>query len=373
MISPDGEQLAFSATNADGVTKVWVRPLNSSWAAPVPGTEDGSLSFWSPDSRSLGFYADGKLKTVDVTGNSLQVLADADPKGVGAWGLSGIILFKPAGRNVICKIPASGSTPAAATRLAKDETNHLDVVLLPDGKHFLHGATTTTGASRIDMGSLDSTESKLVLDDAWPQGYAAGFLLFAKPGEAFAQPLDPATGDLSGKATPLAQAWNVSARNDSMLAYQAASSTAHLAWFDRSGNPLGALGEVAEYNSPKISPDKKQVLARVKNLQTGTDELWAFPISGGVSTRLTFESGRKIWSVWSPDGKYVAYASAAGDQRAIFRRAADGSGQAEALFVPGPKLSTDNLAVVDGLRTAAIFPTTPTTERRDMRRVGFCL
>ncbi|HEY6290482.1 MAG TPA: hypothetical protein VI455_02845 [Terriglobia bacterium] len=133
-----------------------------------------------------------------------------------------------------------------------------------------------------------------------------------------AQPFDPSTGTLSGKATSLAQADNVSATSASILAYQGASPTARLEWFDRSGNPLGSLGEVAEYNSPKISPDGKQVLARVANHQTGTDELWSFPVSGAVSTRLTFGSGAKIWSVWSPDGKYVAYAGPGGDPRAIF-------------------------------------------------------
>jgi hypothetical protein len=95
-----------------------------------------------------------------------------------------------------------------------------------------------------------------------------------------AQPFDRSTGTLSGKATSFAQADNVSATSDSIMAYQGAYSTARLEWFDRSGNPLGSLGEVAEYNSPKISPDGKQVLARVVNHQTGTDELWSFPLSG---------------------------------------------------------------------------------------------
>jgi len=182
------------------------------------------------------------------------------------------------------------------------------------------------------------------LDGARVDGYAAGFLLFSKAEEVFAQPFDLATGSVSGKAMPLAKADSASATSSSILAYQASSTTARLEWFDHSGNPLGTLGEVAEYNSPKISPDGKQILARVVNHQTGTDELWSFPISGGVSTRLTFGSGGKIWSVWSPDGKYVAYAGPASGQRAIFRKPADGSGEAELLYAPP---HNDRLAVID--------------------------
>ncbi len=348
VVSPDARQLAFSATNAEGVTKIWVRPLNSASATPVAGTEDGAAIFWSADSRSLGFYADGKLKTIELSGGNIQVLADASPAGGSDWGPSGMILFKPPRGNEIYKIAASGGTAVAATRLGKDERNHFDATFLPDGKHFLYSATTTSGQNHIGMASLDSGESKLVLDGAWVHGYAAGFLFFSKTdGEVLAQPFDPATGKLSGKATPLAKADTVSANNDSILAYQGTSSTARLEWFDRSGNPLGTLGEVAEYYSPKISPDGKLVLARVVNPQTGTDELWSFPVSGGVSTRLTFGSGRKIWSVWSPDGKYLAYATVAGGQSAIFRKPTDGSGEPETLYAPGPTHPTANLAVID--------------------------
>ncbi len=345
VISPDGKQLAFSATDAEGLTKIWVRPLDSASATPVAGTEDGASVFWSADSHSLGFYADGKLKTVELAAGNVQVLADASPAGGSDWGASGIILFKPPQGHEIYKIPASGGTAVAVTRLGEDEASHSDGRFLPDGRHFLYTALTTRGQERIEMASLDSNQPKLVLEGASVRGYAAGFLLFSKTyGEVLAQPFDPTTGTLSGKAEPLAKAVTVSATSDSILAYQGASSTARLEWFDRSGNPLGTLGEVAEYYSPKISPDGKQVLARVVSPQTGTDELWSFPVSGGVSTRLTFSSGVKLWSVWSPDGKYVAFAGPAGGKQAIFRKPADGSGEAELLYTPG---RSHNLAVVD--------------------------
>jgi len=289
VVSPDGKQPAFSATGPDGITKIWVRPLSAATATPVAGTDDAAFPFWSADSRSLGFYADGKLKTVDLSGGSVQVLADASPRESSAWGPNGIILFKPPRGSEIYKIAVSGGAPVAATRLGKDEASHNSPLFLPDGKHFIYNASTIHGLTHIARGSLDSYESKLVLDGASSRGYAAGLLFFSKGGdEVFAQPFDPGTGILSGKAVPLAKAGSVSAAGDSILAYQGASSTAHLQWFDRSGNPMGTLGEVAEYFAPKISPDGKQVLARVVDPQSGTDDLWSFPVSGGVSTRLTF-------------------------------------------------------------------------------------
>jgi len=218
--------------------------------------------------------------------------------------------------------------------------------MMPDGKHFLYDATTTHGQIHIAMGSLDSEEAKLVLEDASAQGYAAGFLLFSKGGgdDILAQPFDPDTDKLSGKATPLAKADSVSAAGASILAYQGISTTSRLQWFDHSGNPLGTLGEIATYISPKISPDGKQVLARVADPQRGTDDLWSFPVSGGVSTRLTFgPAGAKVWSVWSPDGKYIAYGGTAGEKKVIFRKPADGSGDAEILFTTS---SPDRIPVV---------------------------
>lgn len=332
VVSPDGKQLAFSATDQDGVTKIWIRLLSSASVVAVKGTEDAANLFWSPDSQFLGFFANGKLKVVGLADGNVQVLTDADPGRKSAWGPDGTILFSRPERNSLYRISASGGSVVPATQLGKEESYHNLPAFLPDGKHFLYTSNNASGIAnvscRAEMASLDAMESKVVLKDACGASYAAGYLVFERNGEIFAQRFDPDANRLSGQATRLAEAASFSLAGDSVLAYQGVTETSHLEWFDRNGNPLGTTGAVAEYMSPKISPDRKQILAGIVDPQSGTEDLWSLPISSGESTRLTFEPGGKVWSAWSPDGKYIAYANRA----AIFRKPADGSGEAETLL-----------------------------------------
>ena len=94
-VSPDGRKLAFIATDAEGTTLLWVRPLDAAVAQPLPGTEDAGLPFWSPDSDWIGFFAQGKLKKVRATGGAPRVLADAPDGRGGAWSPEDDIVFTP--------------------------------------------------------------------------------------------------------------------------------------------------------------------------------------------------------------------------------------------------------------------------------------
>jgi serine/threonine protein kinase/Tol biopolymer transport system component len=346
VVSPDGKRLAFSATDREGVTKIWVRALDSASAAPVAGTDDAATLFWSPDSRSLEFFANGKLKTVDLSDGNLQTLADANPGRASAWAPGGVILFKRPRSNAIFKISATGGTPVPATHPSGDEEDSHPAIL-PDGKHFLFAAETGHGEHRIEVASLDGGEPKLILENCSFAGYAAGYLLFVRDYQVFAQPFDPGSLELSGKPSPLAKAVNFSVAGDSLLAFQAYSITSHLQWFDRSGNPERTTGKVAWYLSPKFSPDGKRVLATIVDTQSGTQDLWSFQASSGVSTRLTFagEEGWKGWCVWSPDGKYIAFGGSSGGAAELYRKPADGSGQPEVLYSLGPGVA--GLAAVD--------------------------
>jgi len=341
VVSPDGARLAFSATDQDGVTRLWVRPLNSASATPVKGTEDAASPFWSPDGRSLGFVANGKLKTADLSDGDVETLADADWETVGAWSPRETILFKPpgVGVNPLSKIAASGGRTSGVTKLASDERTHDSPSFLPDGKHFLFAARRADGNCRLKMGSLDSGEVATILEGSCFGLYAGGYLLFGRGLDVFAQRFDPATARLSGRAAFLARAADCSAAGDSVLAYQARSETSRLEWFDRSGNSLGTVGNPAIYRSPKISPDGKQILSGIMDRETRSVDLWSLPAAGGESTRLTFDSGGKTWSVWSPDGKYVSYAGpvkGTPGTMAIFRKTADGSREAEKLLTASP-------------------------------------
>ncbi len=345
VVSPDGTRLAFSATDQDGITRIWIRPLGSSLAHPVKGTEDAASPFWSPDGASLGFLADGKLKTITLSDGNVEVLADADWSAGGAWGPNDVILFTRPEGGPIYRTSASGGGARAATKLASDERGHGSPSFLPDGTHFLYTARTPAGDCRVERGSLDSGESRPILQDTCFALYAGGYALFEKDNGIFAQRFRADTGEFSGRPALIAEAGECSAAGDSILACQPRSLTSRLEWFDRSGNPLGTIGSAAEYRSPKISPDGRQILAAIRDPENKTEDLWSIPAVGGASTRLTYGPGQKLWCVWSPDGKFVAYGGSAQGKQVIFRRPSDGSGEAEILFAAPPDES--RLGVVD--------------------------
>ncbi len=177
-ISPDGKILAFNATDANGKTQIWLRPLNALTAQPLPGTEGTRRPFWSPDSRFLGFVADGKLKKIDVTGGPPTKICDA-PSGVdGSWSPEGVILYDGTGPDPIYRVSAAGGTPVVAAKL---DTKRKEVQIgwpefLPDGRHFLYMAMTQKPEdSAYRIGSLDSAETK-------PLAPAQTMLAYAPPG-----------------------------------------------------------------------------------------------------------------------------------------------------------------------------------------------
>src|SRR3989442_6268456 len=136
-ISPDGRRLVFSATN-EGKSQLWVRRLDSVAAQPLGGTDGAIYPFWSPDSASVGFFADGKLKRIDIAGGAPQVLASASAGRGGAWNRDGTILFAPAVTSPLLKVSATGGEPVAVTRLGEGQPAHKFPQFLPDGRHFIY-------------------------------------------------------------------------------------------------------------------------------------------------------------------------------------------------------------------------------------------
>ena len=346
VVSPDETRLAFTVIDQSGSIKLWTRSLKANDATAVPGTEGAAAPFWSPDGRSLAFFASGKLKTVELSGGNLQVLADSSWSSAAAWAPDGTILFRPSAGTPLFRVSAAGGQAVPMHALGANDYYENDPAILPDGKHVLMVVSDKKQHRRIELRSLTSSETKIVLDDARLPAYSGGFLFFIRNQKIFAQPFDAGSGKVSGTATPLADADWYSLAGPSVLAFQSVSHETRLQWFDMSGNPTGTSGQVADYLSPKISHDGKQILfLEVEPQNPGTTDLWSLPAAGGVSRRMTFGPDWKGWSVWSPDGKYIAYGVETAGKARIVRKSSDGSGAEETLLTLGPEITA--ASVVD--------------------------
>jgi serine/threonine protein kinase len=346
VISPDETKLAFTAIDQNAVIKLWTRSLKANDATAIPGTEGAASPFWSPDSRSLGFFAGGKLKTVELSGGNQQTLTDTSWVGVAAWAPDGTILFRPAASSSLFRVPAAGGQAAPLHALGANDYSEMEPSVLPDGKHLLMVVSDKAQRRRVEFRSLTSSETRIVLDGVEQPQYSGGFLFFIRNHKISAQPFDASSGKLSGAAIPLADADWYSQAGTSVLAFQSVPHDTRLQWFDLSGNLTGTTGQVAYYLAPKISPDGKQILFLEGDPQNpGTTDLWSLPATGGVTRRMTFGPKWKGWSTWSPDAKYIAYDVENAGKLRIVRKPSDGSGAEETLLTLGPE--TSEATVVD--------------------------
>ena len=354
-ISPDGRQLAFAATGSDGASRLWVRPLNSLEARPLPGTEASTFPpfFWSPDSRNIAFGADGKLKTVDVAGGTVETLCGAPGLVIGgSWNRDGTIIFGsfPGG---IMKVSASGGTATPVTTLdpSRQEIYHGMPFFLPDGRHFIYQRLSSrAGNSGGYIGSIDTKPGEqdltpLIVGDS-SAGYApssepdVGQLLFMRNGLLMAQPFDARMRKLSG--APVAVAENVGAFQgdgffsvsaNGILVYRTAdASTAllQLTWFNGQGKALGTAGEPGVYGQPALSPDGTEA-AYVQFRVGGQSDVWLLDLARGTSTRLTFSSDAED-PIWSADGKRVIFTSSPNGTSNLYEKLANGASGEELLL-----------------------------------------
>ena len=205
-LSADGRQLAYVAT-ADDVPRLWVRPLDQVTARPLPGTEGARYPFWSPNGRAIGFFADGKLKKIDLGSGETQPVADAPAGRGGTWNHDDVIVFAPAGFGVLLRVMATGGTPVPVTRLPSGQGSHRFPQFLPDGRHFLFlGGTGQGDEQDMYVGTLEGGESKRVLAARSVAVYAPpAWLLWVEEGVLVAQRFDPTRAVVSGEPIPVVQ------------------------------------------------------------------------------------------------------------------------------------------------------------------------
>jgi Tol biopolymer transport system component len=345
VLSPDGTLVAFAGNGADGKTAIWVRPMNALEARLLPGTEGAIYPFWSPDSRSLGFFADSKVKTIDLNGGSPLVVADAPFGRGGAWGPGGVILFTPSTQTFLSRVSAIGGTPVPVTKVdTSQHTSHRWPFFLPDGKHFLYLAInhdpSRAANNTLYYASLDGRENRALFRSQSNAVYGSGFILFARSGQLMAQPFDPSTGTLSGEAQTVANGvvddistWHMdaSASNNGLLVLGSGGTADwQLIWMDRSGKRIGTVADkLINLQMARISPQGDRIALQI---DTGVNDIWVLDLARGVRTRLTFGPVSNTYPVWSPDGKWIAYTSDRNGHSNIYRKPSDGSGAEELLL-----------------------------------------
>ena len=347
-ISPDGTRLVFAATMSDGVRRLWLRPLNSLEAAPLNETEGATNPFWSPDSRSIGYFSGGQLKKIDIGDGTSATLCAAPQAAGGTWSADGVIVFSSAGQ--LHRLPAAGGAVTLLNGVnGKREGATLAYpTFLPDGRHVLYLDTGGGGVGEAAVygAAVDSSDRTLVLpaavSNAW---YSRGYLFFLRNTTLVAQPFDADRLTLSGGAMPIVEqvqrppfgppsgAFSVS---DRVLAYQtgldARGFPTQLTWFDRSGKTMGAVGEGGDYGDVGISPDGTR--AAVSELDPGTGrDIWIFDLARGIPTRFTSDPADEFASVWSPDGSQIIFNSRRKGHLDLYRKASSGAGVEQALLV----------------------------------------
>ena len=356
-LSPDGQRLAFTARDADGTVRVWVRDFDSLESRALAGTEGTRSVFWAPDGRSLGLISGRQLKRIAVAGGSPTVLHEtANPAalGMGVWSTADVIVFGGTFSGPMRQIPAAGGVATLVTTIdqSRGELAHGLPSLLPDGRHFVYlRVSRSTEYAGLYLGSLDrkpeeqdlqrliSGDSRAVYE---PTGAKAGRLLYLRQGTLMAQPFDVDRLALSGQAVPVVQDvgnqgalgfFSVSANG--ILAYRTGRTApggrlSQLTWLDRQGTPVNPVGDPGTYWGFALSPDGKRAI--VADASITNPDLWHLDLARGVSTRFTSGPSTDREAVWASDGRRVAYRSVSGKDVALFVKDTDGAGREDMLI-----------------------------------------
>jgi Tol biopolymer transport system component len=355
VLSPDGTQIAYAATDSSNRTQIWVRRIDSFNSRPLLGTDDGLMPFWSPDGTALGFFAGGKLKTVGIGSGDVVTLGDVTtpPRG-GSWGAGDVIIFSAGTPARVMRTSARGGAPAPVQTGGPGDFARWPS-FLPDGRHFLYvDRTAELPRPGLHIASLDPGFTPRFLVESDGNGmYAAGVIVFTQGDTLLQQPFDLQRLQLTGEATPLGeQVYNnpgvaradFSVSQTGMLSFRSTTNQSNqFAWFDRAGQQLDTVGPVGSYRTPSLSPDGTQLV--YTDVVQG--DLWIFDLVRQTASKFTSGPGTETAPAWSPDGLKIVYRK---DGGGLFEKAVGGTGGEQQLLkqpLNGPmQISPDGTLVL---------------------------
>jgi len=327
-VAPNGRSVAVVGyLESARKNALWIYELGSPGARSLPGTEGADYPFWSADGRSLGFFADAKLKKLEVSGGPVQTVCDAPMARGGTWNKDGVIVFTPHVRGGLFQVLASGGTPTSISNpdASRGETSHRWPMFLPDGKHYLYLAANFAGQKGVDaifVGSLDSKEKTFVVEASANAAYAApGYLLFYRDKTLLAQRFDLKRFSLTGEPAiivsdiqylPQVKQAAFAASDSGLLAAQSGAGVTRSqpVWFDRKGNELGVVGTPDVYGNVSIAPNGKSVA--VDKTEIGSEnniDIWTYELDRDRAKRFSFGPGLTLAPIWSPDSSLLVYAA----------------------------------------------------------------
>jgi Tol biopolymer transport system component len=341
-VSPDGSRLAYIATRG-GRPQLFVRPMNSLDAVPIPGTTDASGPFFSPDNRWIAFFAAGKLKKVSVAGGTPVTVCDAAIGVGGSWGNGDAIVFASTTGSSLSQVPAAGGIPSRATTLdaEKGEFSHRWPEWLPDGKTVLFtvGTVGSWDDAQIVAQSLTSGQRHVLIQGGTHPRYSpTGHLVYARGGALLAVQFDPARLKIAGAPVRVLDrvlqsfdgAAQVSLTRSGSIVYVPGtfqSVERRLISVDRGGAVAPFAAPPRVYSAPRFSPDGRRLLVTIAG---ATDDLWVYDIPQDALKQLTFDASNSS-PAWTPDGDRVVFSSNRGGAPNLFWTRVDGSGAGERL------------------------------------------
>jgi Tol biopolymer transport system component len=349
-LSPDGRRLAYVLLEPGSAGALWIHDFDSGEARRLSGTDGALDPFWSPDGRSLAFFARGELRKVASEGGVPQSICAAPDARGGSWGQGGDILFTPNSASGLFRVSAAGGAP---TELLTVDSKQGEQSLrfpwfLPDGRHFLVTSIGNSTKAGVYWASLDGREKKRILPDRSLAAFdPRGYLLFVRETTLMAQRFDPERGELSGEATPVAERvgadpqktakfWFALSANGVLAVRTGGATSNQLLWFDRAGQRVGILASKGGFSEPALSPDETRIVVQSAPEQNFLGDLWIYDVTGtDRASRLTFGPASNETPIWSPDGTRIAYTSPRAKGYTLFAKAANGSGPEEELHALG--------------------------------------